>query len=158
MGEDAEDTALLRETVGLAHRYLLGWDWCGEIRECYLGDVSLGGIVAVLLFRIEPASEGVDDWLWVVVGDVPPAYLVLDVSPNPAAALDGYIVEMERWITAVRGGEPVDELMPVRTRDGHELLRPSRELADEIDTRLRYLRDEILPYYADDLEAGQSSK
>ena len=56
-----------------------------------------------------------------------------------------------------RRGKPVDEPMPVRTRDGHEQLPPTRELADEIDTRLRYLRDEILPYYADDLVAGQAS-
>jgi hypothetical protein len=114
----------------------------------------VGGVVVVLLFRIVPAREDVDEWLWVVVGDVPPAYLVTDDAPNPASALDGYIGEMERWVAAVRAGQPVDDLIPVGTVDGAAQLEPTVERADEIESRLRFLTEEILVHHADDLDAS----
>ena len=47
----------------------------------------IGGVVAVFLFRIDGPPE-VDPLLWVVVGDLPTAYLVTDDAPSPAIALD----------------------------------------------------------------------
>ncbi len=152
VGEDAEDDALVRELIERARSYLAGFDWCSAIVECYLGDIAVGGVVAVLLFRIVPVRERVDEWLWVVVGDLPPAYLVLGDAPNPASALDAYIGEMERWIEAVKQGEPVDGLIPVDTHDGSERLAPTAELADAIEIRLRFLDSKILADYADDLK------
>jgi hypothetical protein len=134
-----------------ARAYLASFEWCRAIRECYIGDIAVGGVVTVLLFRIQPARPDVDEWLWVVVGDLPPAYLVVDDAPNPAAALDAYIGEMERWITAVRQGGPVDDLIPVEATGGGERLEPTRDRADELERRLRFLHAEILAHHAADL-------
>jgi len=70
-GDDPEDTALLEEMIERGTTYLARFAWARQIRECYLGDISVGGVVAVLLFRIEPSAD-VDEWLWVVIGDLPP--------------------------------------------------------------------------------------
>ena len=81
-GEDEEDHELLQEMLQRAYAYLSAFSWCRAIRECYAGDIAIGKVVLVLLFRIDPAREGVDEWLWVVVGDVPPAHLVTATRPH----------------------------------------------------------------------------
>jgi hypothetical protein len=58
--------------------------------------------VAVLLVKITPTREDVDEWLWVVVGDLPPAYLVADDAPGPAAALRAYISSVTRGDRGLR--------------------------------------------------------
>jgi hypothetical protein len=150
-GEDAEDAALLRAMVDQARAYLASFEWSGDIRACYVGDVSVGGIVAVVLFEIEPAQADVDRWLWVVVGDVPPAYLVTDDAATPGAALDAYIDEMERWVAAVKAGDPVEKLIPVETARRGAVIEPTREHAEDLERRLAFLKDEILGSHRDDL-------
>jgi hypothetical protein len=153
-GEDAEDDALLKEMIGTGLSYLRSFDWCRQVVECYVGDIAVGGVVAVLLAKIEPAEEELDEWLWLVVGDLPPAYLVVDGAPNPAAALDSYIGEMERWVAAVKAGESIDDFIPVETATGAAPLQPTREHADELARRLRFLDEKILRHHREDLEAA----
>jgi hypothetical protein len=150
-GEDAEDDALVKEMIERGKSYLSSFEWCGEVVECHVGDIAVGGVVVVLLLRIVPTQEDVDEWLWVIVGDLPPAYVVTDDSPNAAAALDRYIGEMERWVAAVKAGEPLDDVIPVETSGGAEPLEPTPERADDVARRLRFLDEEILRYHAEDL-------
>jgi hypothetical protein len=76
----------------------------------------------------------------VIVGDLPPAYITVERVPNPASALDSYLGEMAAWVEAVRAGQPVDELIPVETTGGGELLEPTAEHAEMLDTRLQDAR------------------
>src|SRR5579863_4006108 len=92
-GDDEEDTALLREMAERAENFLKSFSWCLAIRESFFG-AGIGKIIAVFLFRISPLQSDVDEWLWVVVGDVPPAYLVTDHCKTPSEAIEGYIAEM----------------------------------------------------------------
>jgi hypothetical protein len=96
-----------------ARLFLESFAWCGGIEESYVG-ILHSDIVAVFLFKIHPAKPDIDEWLWVVVGDLPSAYLVCDNSPNPATALEGYIEEMSRWVDAVEHGRSVADLIPTR--------------------------------------------
>ena len=144
-GDDDEDTALLRDMLEGAKRYLTSFKWCGGIEASYFG-LGVGKVIAVFFFRIRPAKQDVDTELWVVVGDVPPAYLVTDQAPNPACALKMYIDLMGEWVTAVREGRPVDELIPVN-------VAPTVEWADKLDSRLVFLEKEILSQYPEDLSA-----
>src|SRR5262245_45603207 len=105
-GESEEETALLDGMRADAERFLGSSAWCGGVDESYFG-LGVGGIVAIFLFRIRPAQAGVDEWLWVVTGDLPPAYLVTDQAPNPACALKTYIGLMREWVEAARSGRPV---------------------------------------------------
>jgi hypothetical protein len=116
--------------------YVQGFAWCRRVRAIYEG-LQEPGIIGIFLVQIDPARVGVDEWLWLVVGDVPPAYLVTDDAPTPAAALDTYIVLMDSWVSAVREGRSVDDLIPVNAP-------PTTEYADMLASRLRILRKTVL--------------
>jgi hypothetical protein len=135
-GEDEADTKLLVEMHHAASRYLTSFKWCRRVEKAWLG-MGMGGIVAVFLFEIEPAQRNVDRTLWVVVGDLPPAYLVTDSSPDPEAALRTYIAEMRKWIDAVRKGESLDDIIPVNAA-------PDAVMASRLEGRLDFLEKKIL--------------
>jgi hypothetical protein len=133
-----------------ARAYLTSHRWCAGIRQGFVG-IAVGGVVGVFLFHIDPAKTEVEEWLWIVVGDVPPAYLVVDQAGNPARALDAYISEMTVWVHAVREGESVDEVIPVLTRDGGAVVEETAENAEMLAGRLEFLEERILSDYRDDL-------
>jgi hypothetical protein len=135
-GENEKDTRLLRGMEEEARRYLLSFNWCKAIQKGWFG-WGVGGIAAVFLFEIDPATPDVDQVLWVVVGDLPPAYMVTDDLPTPLDALRTYMDLMEEWIAAVREGKSTEECVPVNTA-------ASRENADALETRLSFLKQEFL--------------
>jgi hypothetical protein len=126
--------------LGEAKEYLAAFDWCESIEESYFG-LGVGGIVAVFLFKIRPRHEGVDELLWVVVGDLPKAYLVTDDSPSPRLALETYVELMSEWVDAATKGQPVDELIPVN-------VAPTLENAKLLEGRLAFLSAKIIPLYS----------
>jgi hypothetical protein len=134
-----EDREVAKAMYGRARRFLESFAWCGGIEQGYVG-ILQSDIVAVFLFKIRPARPDVDEWLWVVVGDLPSAYLVCENSPDPVMALEGYIEEMSRWVDAVENGRPVDGLIPTR-------VDPTPKYAAMLKSRLgvldRYLRSEL---------------
>ena len=136
-GDSDDDTGLLNKMAEEAGAYIQGFDWCTSIKDAYFG-CGVGGVVAAFLFRIVPTSEEVDECLWVIVGDVPPAYLVTDESRTPSEALRTYIAEMRQWAAAAEAGESVDELIPVN-------VPASREAALALKKRLDFLEAEIVP-------------
>jgi hypothetical protein len=144
-GDGAKDTVLLKEMLAEASTYLSSFHWSSQIEQSYFG-LGVGGIVAVFLFRVRPSEPNVDDWLWVVVGDLPPAYLVTDEAPNPACALKMYIGLMREWVKAVHEGQPTDELIPVN-------VDPTEEWANQLGGRLDFLEREVLSRHPDDLMA-----
>lgn len=126
-----------------ARDFLEFYDWCSAILAEYVGFVY-PGIVGVFLFKIKPSKPGVDEWIWVIVGDLPPAYLTCDGCRNPAAALDGYIGAMNEWVEAAEAGKSVKNLVPVN-------VPASPKNADMLKVRLKFLDENILSEYQDDL-------
>lgn len=129
-----------------ARTYLEYYDWCETITEEYVGMVY-PGIVGVFLFRFVPTRKGIDEWVWVITGDLPPAYITCEESPNPATALDAYIGAMLEWIKAVDEGASTDQLIPVN-------VAPSKENAARLKIRLDFLDERILSGYVEDLKAS----
>ncbi|MDZ5648303.1 hypothetical protein [Nitrospirillum sp. BR 11828] len=128
-----------------ATKYLCSHAWVSRIEESYVG-IFVDGIVGVFLFLINPSRSNVDNWVWVIVGDLPPAYITCEDCPNPAAALDGYIGAMEEWVKAAENNDPVSEIIPVN-------LPASPENAERLRGRLKFLGEKILSEYQDDLRA-----
>ena len=144
MGEDEEETRALGEMASAAASYVTSFAWCEGIKEEYAG-IAIPGVIGVFLLRIVPASPEADEWLWVIVGDIPPAYITLDDCPNAATALDGYIGAMQEWADAVKQGRPVDELIPVNAP-------ATSDYAEMLESRLRFLESRVLSDYRQDLD------
>ncbi|RQO59265.1 hypothetical protein DBV14_07650 [Variovorax sp. KBW07] len=128
-----------------ARAFLGAFDWCRAITEDRIGFVY-PGIVGVFLFKFKLARREVEEWVWVVTGDLPPAYIACEDSPNPATALDAYVGAMQEWVDAVEQGTPIAHLIPVN-------VAPSKENATRLKTRLDLLDEKILSGYAEDLKA-----
>jgi hypothetical protein len=141
-GEGEEDTRLLLALADRARSYLSGFAWTASVDALYFGD-GIGRVVAVFLADITPAQPGVDEQLWVVVGDLPSLYLVTDDAPTPADALAAYTDLAEEWVHAAERGAPLDGLMPVGVPATEENIAMLR-------SRVEMLRRSVLPWFAGD--------
>jgi hypothetical protein len=138
-GDDEEDIQFLRMMAEGAQNYLKCFPWCKGIREAYFGD-GFGGIVAVFLIRIEPSQADVDEWLWAVFGDVPPAYLVTDLFQKPSQVLLGYVEEFSKWVQLAKEGRSSPDVIPVN-------VPATPENAANLEIRLKILSDDIIPAF-----------
>jgi hypothetical protein len=135
VGQTPAETDALRQLAADAEAFLKGFGWCRDVLASYSG-IAVPGVVGVFLHHIQPTEAQVDDWLWTVVGDLPPAYLVTDEARTPDEALEAYIGEMRTWVDAVRMGQPTEELIPVN-------VPPTQEYAAMLDSRLRLLEEHL---------------
>lgn len=137
VGEDDGETVRLQAMLHEAKDYLSSFEWCTSIVEEYLG-FGVGGIIALFLFRLAPPIAADDEWLWVVVGDVPSAYFVVDRAPNPAAALGVYCDLMESWANTVLDPGRGNETYPVHAA-------ANAENARRLLGRTRFIREKLIP-------------
>lgn len=134
---DPEEAAEVEALHQEASTYLRSFHWCPEVRRTYLGD-AVPGIFGLFLFELSAAIRGTeDDCLWVVVGDLPSAYFVVDEAPNPAAALSVYCDLMEDWIRAVRENTSLEAVYPVAAE-------PTEQHAGMLASRITFLRERII--------------
>ncbi|ANT51228.1 hypothetical protein [Mesorhizobium amorphae] len=131
-GENELDSARVE-----ARKHLEFHDWVLSIKGEYLG-YDAEGIVYIFLFEIEPGRPDVPEWIWVIVGDVPPTYIPADDTRTPFEALDGYIGALEDWVEAARHGKSVAKLIPVNVD-----ANPAN--AEMLASRLKFLDEKILP-------------
>lgn len=136
-GEDAVETAQLKALHEKSVEFISGFSWCRSITHSYFAG-GVADIVGVFLFEIIPAASTLDAFLWVVVGDIPPAYLVTDDAPDAASALEGYIAEMERWVSAINHNTSLEGVIPVNGA-------PTAANAEMLNRRLAFLKENILP-------------
>ena len=140
VGDSDEDTVLLRSMASDARKYLAGFSWCPAIRVVYLAD-GIGGVVAVFLVELAEKLGGQDGFLWVILGDLPSAYLVTDEISNPREAIESYCEIMDEWIAAVRSGKGLHDAFPVG-------VQPSLENAQLLAKRLDFLRETVAPSFS----------
>jgi polyhydroxyalkanoate synthesis regulator protein len=141
VGDEPEDTALLIKLRDSASKYLLSFPWCVSILETYYGD-GVGGIVGVFLFRLLSARPDIDEWLCVVVGDLPSAYFVTDDLKSPYEVLEAYIMHRSHWVKfAMEGKAPPTDVMQI------DEVPPTPEWAKDLQKRLDTIREHILPSF-----------
>ncbi len=134
---------LAREAV----QFLESQSWCGGVTTGELG-FAVAGVIGVFRLVHKPTREGVDAVLWVVVGDLPSAYVVLDNAPDWQEALACYVQEMGAWVAAVRAGKPLGDIIPVG-------VEPTPEHADMLATRLEFIQRELVDVPASDLDGDR---
>ncbi|GLQ88858.1 hypothetical protein [Dyella flagellata] len=143
LGEDGEETELFNQAAEEARSYLESFHWCDGVRDeyfCY----GIGGLVEIFLFKVSRRLEqekAVEEWLWVIVGDLPSAYLVTDDDKNPHDALLTYCSLMKDWVIAVQAGSDLSQVYPVDAA-------PTEENASRLSMRIDFLVDEVLPLLA----------
>ena len=135
-GEDEDETKELHELYAEAERFLLKFRWCKKVDCAYLG-YGVGGVLGIFYVEIEPGSIDVDKYLWVIVGDIPPAYIVTDKAKSPGQAIRIYIELFREWVDAVKAGSSVQGLMPAN-------VPPTLENAALLESRLIFLEENIV--------------
>ncbi len=136
LGDSEEDSALLLKMATEAKQFIQSFEWCCGVNHEYFG-LGVGGVVAAFLYNITPSRPDVDSWLWVIVGDVPPAYIVTRDANTPVLAIEAYISEMREWTAAVKAGNPVDDLIPVN-------VPATAEWGYELERRLGFIEKTLL--------------
>jgi len=138
-GDDEEDTQLLIGMSTEARAYLESQEWCQGINASYWG-LGVGGIVAVFLFQVDHDERCSDDYLWVVVGDLPSLYIVTDDAPDPLVALECYICEMNRWAEVAGKNHSGRCLAPVGVPANEKNITALKK-------RMDFLVQKIIPLY-----------
>ena len=137
-GEDASETSQLESMFREAAEYIESHHWARPVAEAYMG-IGIGGVLAVWLLRFaEKVGDDADEYLWVINGDLPSAYLVIDQARDPVSALEVYCDLMVDWAQAVMEGKDPGEVFPVDApTDG--------EHANMLLDRVRFIRERIIP-------------
>jgi hypothetical protein len=145
VGDSEMDTKLLRKMSKEAKRYIDSFSWCKAVLNSYFGG-GVGGIFAVFFFHIQPSRRGISPWIWIMVGDIPPAYLPLDDCHSPAEAFKTYILAMSNWVEFARKG---------RTGSARQGVPPvsvpaTPEWAELLNQRLYGLTIAVKPLFQDE--------
>ena len=135
-GDDQEDTEMLTKLSREADDYITSFRWCPIIKEKFFG-FGVGYIVAVFLYHFDSQIKETDDWLWVIVGDLPSVYLVIDEATSPMEALERYCELMEDWANNIMSDNSIDECYPVQAA-------PTKENADLLLRRTRFIRRDFI--------------
>lgn len=130
----------VHEVIELSERakeYLRSMPWCGKIVNGWLGE-AWGYIVGVFYFQLVPSRSGAPQFVWIVVGDVPPAYISDEYASNSIEVIEGYAAEMQGWVDRVLEGRSIDStVIPVN-------VPPEKQWAERLGARLNLIRRDIL--------------
>ena len=130
----------IQSVLGLyyeARNYLESFEWCVSTKKVwYDQEHGIYEKLGVFLFEIEPLNDCVDDFIWIIVGDLPSVYLDKSVTTGHEA-LETYCELMQEWADNVKCGRPLDECYPVPGD-------PTIENAELLNSRIAFLRREFL--------------
>jgi hypothetical protein len=104
-----------------------------------------GGIFAVFLFNIHPARPEVDSWTWIVVGDIPSAYLPLEDANSAAEVFE---TRMSGWANGLNLLAKGEAGLPM-TMSRRSNVPPTPEMAEKLEQRLHSSRFIGEPFFDD---------
>ena len=140
-GEDeAEDILLVAQMEDNA-KYFLASTVLPPRKDLLLA-YALPGVIALYLAQFEtpiPSGESEGDMeRWVVVGDLPCMHFQTEGFEKPDQALGLYCALAEEWAEDVVTGRDLDNCYPIAAE-------PTSELAYMLLSRVRFIREEIVP-------------
>lgn len=133
--DDLREVQLATQLAADAENWLAQFEWVIKTRSTLVG-YAIPGVVGVFLIEIDPSDSSIDRELWVIVGDLPPAYISPDFASTPDEALNCYIAEMQAWVDAVIAGESTDDLIPVDATPDESNARMLQQRLDLLRTRV----------------------
>ena len=120
------------EQLDRARTYISDQSWCRCVKKVWAGRGLIGKFFSFLI-TIEPAYNYIPIEHWVIVGDIPTAYISIDGNFDAYSALIAYIGVMYDWVHAVRRNGDVSECFPVN-------VPPTQHWADELAGRLEFIK------------------
>lgn len=138
---DQEERAGFEDYNMRAEKYIESFSWCDAVVGMRVG-LFFPDILSVFLVEIESSLPHIPELVWVVIGDLPPAYVRYEKTAcgNAACALNSYVGAMYEWVEAVENGQSVEGLVRVN-------VAPTKEWAKELRGRLEFIDEDILPEY-----------
>ncbi len=141
VAESAGEHRAVAELLKEAEQFLTSHAWCPGIRQSFVG-FAVGEVVGVFLFELtKPLGTG-DEFLWVVVGDLPSAYFVVDRTESPREALERYCELMRAWVDAIEQRGSLTGVYPVQAP-------PTLDNARLLASRLEFIEETLLPVVPD---------
>jgi len=139
--DPATEGPLLAALQTQARAYYNSLSGFPPLTQCLLA-FGVGGILGLFLMQFDQdlrwKTGHRDHELWVVVGDVPPAYFVTDGAFEPADALQVYCELMEDWADVVLADGDLRGVFPVRAAPNHEHARM-------LKSRVDFIREKLIP-------------
>ena len=134
---DIKETKAVLTLYERAKEYLESFSWCKSIVNCWFDkDFCIYDKIGVFLFEIEPLNKDVDDYIWIIVGDLPSVYLDKSVL-TPNDALITYCDLMEDWANCIKNDSDISECYPVLTE-------PTKKNGELLNKRIEFIRREII--------------
>lgn len=130
-----------------AETYLSGFKWCEQIKNSELF-YSLGKVLCIFLFEIVNTQSDDDNFVWVIVGDVPPMYLDTHGPRSVKEVLEYYVDLALDWSDRVLADKSVEDCYPFEIEVSHEL-------AQMLMSRATFIENDLLQN-VDDLSIDKS--
>lgn len=138
---EAEDLEGLEALKDEARAHAASWASAPPIEALVLG-FGLAPMVGVFLVKFAaPIARGDlagATEMWAIAGDVPSMCFETDDARTPADALRLYCAIAEDWAETALARGDLSQCYPIR-------VEPSREHAEMLQSRIAFLRDELIP-------------
>ncbi|MES2275142.1 MAG: hypothetical protein V4592_03905 [Bacteroidota bacterium] len=119
-----------------ASSYLSDFLWCKQIINAGLY-LNLGSTLCIFLFEIENTSSSDDNYLWVIVGDLPAMYLDVYAVKSTKEVIENYVGLAGDWVENIKAGKSIDDCYPFRAE-------PTIEIADLLERRISFMKNTLI--------------
>ncbi len=119
-----------------AEKYLYSFKWCKNIKKSYLY-TNLGSKLCIFLFEIENSASEDDNFLWMIVGDIPPMYLDIFGSKSIREVLNVYVELAKEWTEHIKAGKSTNECYPFNAE-------PTDEIVKLLGKKIDFLKDVVI--------------
>ncbi len=140
------DEVELKELAEEATAFLTRQPWCLNVKQGYIARFW-PGILGIFYFDIESGQSGAENNVWIIVGDIPPAYIDPVSCPTGEDALAGYVGEVNEWIANAKENKPLTEFIPILRRHSLSPVANTKETIEMLDSRMRFIENELIPQY-----------
>jgi len=116
-----------------SHRYLSSHPWCQNITNGWLF-TNLGEVLCIFLYQIENSQSPTDNLIWVIVGDLPPAYIDSKEIGNTRKVVEVYIYLVKDWIEHAENARNMEQCYPLLsgwTEEHVEMLKVRADLLEK---------------------------
>ncbi|WP_152620366.1 hypothetical protein [Pedobacter lusitanus] len=120
-----------------ADQYIKGFPWCAAVKTSSLY-FNLGEKLCVFLYEIDNSASKEDNFLWVIVGDLPSMYLDTYGPKTTMHVLADYADLAKDWITKVESGLSVAGCYPFNAE-------PTVEIAEMLKKRVVLIENSVIP-------------